>query len=134
MVRNTIDDVARRGAENILEGYRKGGHTCQECGRVSVWIGGFEEYKNKVKSLLLEKGVQIDFEEDWIFDGLCRDCRWRKLGTGLDVRIMVQVTREGKESVIEIIEGVKSRLEGLGLPFKITGVERVHRREERGWQ
>lgn len=136
MTRKTeyMNDLARQDADRIMEGYRKGGHTCRECGRVAVCVGGCKEFNDKVKSLLAKEGVSLAFDGDWIIDGYCPDCRWEKRGLGLDIEVIVRVTRGGKESVNEIIERLKSRLEDLGLSFEIEGFTRRHLIEERGWQ
>ena len=47
-----MDTAAKEDADRILEGYRKGGHTCKECGRVFISLCGCEVFRDKVRALL----------------------------------------------------------------------------------
>ncbi len=118
-------DVAREDAERTVEGYRRGVHTCKECGRVSISLSGCKAFRDKVRSLL-SKEVP-DFKEGGLVDGYCPDCQWDKFGIALDITVIVSVVRCGEESPSQTVERVKARLERLGgLPFTIEGFRRVH--------
>jgi hypothetical protein len=128
------EKVIERLATNIIEGCKKGGHKCINCGQVSIpLIAMAEEFKPRVKDLVVrELGHKV--KVGLCVDGYCEDCRWDKLGIGLEVKVVVKVAREGEESPDQIVQRLKSRFKSLELPFKITGVERMHRTEEGGWQ
>jgi len=86
-----------RIAANIIEGYKKGGHTCVNCGQVSIpLIGMAEEFRSRVRDLVVRE-VGREVKVGLCEDGYCPDCRWEKFGTGLDVHIVVRMSKDGQE-------------------------------------
>lgn len=115
-----VGKLAEEDAARMIEGYKKGGHTCKVCSRTFIPLFGSEEFREKVKALVVHE-VGHDVQEGWVNDsGYCEGCRWSKFGTGLKVRVDIKIPRRSGEMQQQTVDRLMRRLTRLKMTFSIV--------------